>query len=78
MYIPDMHVPKGDMIKNSVSLINFNSFLLRIREIFGTSQMMDLFSPQHSRCNKYRHENIKLLSYNKSFNGKRALCFQPF
>lgn len=31
--ILDAHVPKGDMIKNNVSLIDFNSFPLRIKEI---------------------------------------------
>ena len=29
----DAHVPKGDMIKDGVSLIDFNSFPLRIKEI---------------------------------------------
>lgn len=29
----DAHVPKGDMIKNGVSLLDFNSFPLRIKEI---------------------------------------------
>lgn len=31
--ILDAHVPKGDMIKDGVSLIDFNSFPLRIKEI---------------------------------------------
>ena len=31
--ILDAHVPKGDMIKNGTSLIDFNSFPLRIKEI---------------------------------------------
>jgi hypothetical protein len=33
--ILDAHVPKGDMIKDGVSLIDFNSFPLRIKEIPG-------------------------------------------
>jgi len=32
----DAHVPKGDMIKDGVSLIDFNSFPLRIKEIPGS------------------------------------------